>query len=49
MKVAKCYNDEEMFATVSQSLTRSHFIELITIEDDTKRQFRKAKSFYSYC
>ena len=39
MKVAKCYNDESMFATLSQTLTWSHFIELITIEDDTKRLF----------
>ena len=39
MKVARIYNDPEMFATLSQTLTWSHFLELITIEDDTKRLF----------
>lgn len=39
MKVARLYNDREMFATLSQTLTWSHFIELITIKDDTKRLF----------
>lgn len=39
MKVARLYNDYEMFATLSQTLTWSHFLELITIEDDTKRLF----------
>lgn len=39
MKVARIYNEEEMFATLSQTLTWSHFLELITIEDDTKRLF----------
>ena len=39
MKVARVYNDIEMFATVSQTLTWSHFVELVTIEDDTKRLF----------
>lgn len=39
MKVARLYNDPEMFATLSQTLTWSHFLELITIEDDTKRLF----------
>ena len=31
MKVAQCYSDEEMFATLSQTLTWSHFLELVTI------------------
>ena len=39
MKVARVYNEMEMFATVSQTLTWSHFVELVTIEDDTKRLF----------
>ena len=39
MKVARLYNDREMFATLSQTLTWSHFVELITIKDDTKRLF----------
>ena len=39
MKVARVYNEIEMFATVSQTLTWSHFVELVTIEDDTKRLF----------
>ncbi len=39
MKVARIYGDEEMFATLSQTLSWSHFLELITIEDSTKRLF----------
>ena len=39
MKVALCYEDEEMFATLSQTLSWSHFLELITIEDKAKRLF----------
>ena len=39
MKVARLYSDREMFATLSQTLTWSHFIELITIKDETKRLF----------
>ncbi len=39
MKVARIYDDEEMFATLSQTLSWSHFLELITIEDSTKRLF----------
>ena len=39
LKVARMYNDKEMFANLSQTLTWSHFIELITIKDDTKRLF----------
>lgn len=39
LKVARMYNDKEMFAKLSQTLTWSHFIELITIKDDTKRLF----------
>ena len=30
MKVARFYSDEEMFATLSQTLTWSHFLELVT-------------------
>ena len=44
MKVAQCYSDEEMFATLSQTLTWSHFLELVTIEDDTKRLFYQQMS-----
>ena len=39
MKVARFYSDEEMFATLSQTLTWSHFLELVTIEDNNKRLF----------
>ncbi|KAA6339352.1 hypothetical protein EZS27_012712 [termite gut metagenome] len=38
IKVAEAYN-EAMFATVSQTLSWSHFIELVSIEDSTKRMF----------
>ena len=39
MKVAHIYNNREMFAMLSQTLSWSHFLELITIEDPTKRLF----------
>lgn len=39
IKVATIYNDEQMFATVSQTLSWGHFIELITIKNDTKRLY----------
>ena len=39
MKVAHLYNNREMFAMLSQTLSWSHFIELVTIEDPTKRLF----------
>ena len=39
MKVARLYNDREMFAMLSQTLSWSHFLELVTIEDPTKRLF----------
>lgn len=39
MKVARIYNNREMFATLSQTLTWSHFLELVTIEDATKRLY----------
>ena len=38
VKVAETF-DEAMFATLSQTLSWSHFIELISIEDATKRLF----------
>ncbi|KAA6340341.1 hypothetical protein EZS27_011791 [termite gut metagenome] len=38
IKVAEAYN-EAMFATLSQTLSWSHFIELVSIEDSTKRMF----------
>lgn len=38
IKIADNY-PQEMFATVSQTLSWSHFIELVTIEDQTKRFF----------
>ena len=44
MKVAQYYSDEEMFATFSQTLTWSHFLELITIDDDAKRLFYQQMS-----
>ncbi|GHT77617.1 hypothetical protein AGMMS50262_19110 [Bacteroidia bacterium] len=43
IKVAEAY-PEEMFATVSQTLSWSHFIELISIEDSTKRLFYQQMS-----
>ena len=43
VKVAEIYN-EEMFATVSQTLSWSHFIELVSIEDPTKRLFYQQMS-----
>ena len=39
MKVARVYNDREMFATVSQTLSWSQCRELITISDASKRLF----------
>lgn len=44
MKVARLYNDSEMFAMLSQTLSWSHFLELITIEDETKRLFYQQMS-----
>ena len=44
MKVARFYSDEEMFATLSQTLTWSHFLELVTIEDNNKRLFYQQRS-----
>jgi predicted nuclease of restriction endonuclease-like (RecB) superfamily len=38
IKVAEAYNNE-MFATLSQTLSWSHFIELVSIDDSTKRLF----------
>jgi predicted nuclease of restriction endonuclease-like (RecB) superfamily len=38
IKVAEAYS-EEMFATVSRTLSWSHFIELVAIENPTKRLF----------
>jgi len=38
VKVAQAY-DEEMFATLSRTLSWSHFIELVSIESATKRLF----------
>ena len=38
IKIAQTYN-EEMFATLSQALSWSHFIELVAIENVTKRLF----------
>jgi len=43
VKVAEAYS-EEMFATVSQTLSWSHFIELISIENCTKRLFYQQMS-----
>jgi len=43
IKVAEAY-DEEMFATLSQTLSWSHFIELISIEDTTRRLFYQQMS-----
>lgn len=39
LKVARIYPDEKTLATLSQQLTWSHLVELITIEQETKRLF----------
>ena len=39
MKVARLYSDSEMFAMLSQTLSWSHFLELVTIADASKRLF----------
>ena len=39
MKVATVYQDEKMFAALSQTLTWSHLIELVTIDNQAKRLF----------
>lgn len=39
MKVATIYANKQMFATLSQTLSWGHFLELITIKNDTKRLF----------
>ncbi|MCL2141345.1 MAG: PDDEXK nuclease domain-containing protein, partial [Methanimicrococcus sp.] len=39
IKVAEIYTEEEMFATLSQTLSWSHFIELIAIKNPAKRLF----------
>ena len=44
LKVARIYNDREMFVKLSQTLTWSHFIELITIKDDIRRLFYQQMS-----
>ena len=43
IKVAEAY-PEEMFATVPQTLSWSHFIELVSIEDPVKRLFYQQMS-----
>jgi predicted nuclease of restriction endonuclease-like (RecB) superfamily len=43
IKIAEAY-PEEMFATMSQTLSWSHFIELVSIEDRTKRLFYQQMS-----
>ena len=39
VKVAQTYTNSEMFATVSQTLSWSHLIELVSIENQAKRLF----------
>lgn len=39
VKVARKYPDEKIAATLSQQLTWSHFVELVTISDSIKRLF----------
>ena len=48
MKVAICYPDESTFATLSQTLSWSHFLELITIDDSTKRLFYQQMSMIEH-
>lgn len=47
VKVANTF-DSEMFATLSQTLSWSHFIELATIEDTTKRLYYQQLSVYNH-
>lgn len=44
IQVAQKYNDFETFATLSQTLSWSHFVELSTLEDETKRLFYQQMS-----
>ncbi|MDR0970409.1 MAG: PDDEXK nuclease domain-containing protein [Lentimicrobiaceae bacterium] len=44
IKVANAYRDGEKFATLSRTLSWSHFIELVSIEDSTKRLFYQQMS-----
>lgn len=39
LNVYRTYSDENMFATLSQTLSWSHFVELISIADDAKRHY----------
>ena len=47
VKVANTFNSE-MFATLSQTLSWSHFIELATIEDATKRLYYQQMSAHNH-
>lgn len=47
IKVAEAYN-KELFATVSQTLSWSHFIELVAIENTTKRLFYQQMSIIEH-
>ncbi len=47
VKVANTF-DSEMFATLSQTLSWSHFIELATIEDATKRLYYQQMSAHNH-
>jgi hypothetical protein len=44
LKVARVYPDEQIMATLSQQLTWSHFVDLITIEQEAKRLFYQQMS-----
>lgn len=44
LKAARVYPDEQIMAALSQQLTWSHFVELITIEQDAKRLFYQQMS-----
>ena len=48
MKVATIYADETMFATLSQTLSWGHFLELITINDNIKRLFYQQLSIVEH-
>lgn len=47
IKVSEAYN-EEMFATLSQTLSWSHFVELVSIVDTTKRFFYQQMCLTEY-
>ena len=48
VKVARDYPDEKIAATLSHQLTWSHFVELVTISEPTKRLFYQQLSIVNH-